>query len=399
MKRLYDQLIKEHISTNRQMAFLTGPRQVGKTTLAEKLTSIKLHINWDNQAHRALVLKGPDIVAEKLGLSMIYKDLPVIVFDEIHKYNKWKTFLKGFFDTYQKKCRVIVTGSGRLNVYKRGGDSLMGRYFIYRMHPLSIAELVTTDLNENLIRMPKPTLTDQMDALLTFGGFPEPFLRGNKRFYNKWRKLRTEQLFYEDLRDFSMVQEIKQIEILAECLIASVGNQINYSSFAKTINASVDSIRRWISLLNSVYFSFDIRPWHTNVSKSIRKQPKIYMIDWSLITDTGAQKENMIAVHLKKAVDFWTDMGLGEFGLYYIRDKTQREVDFVIVRDSKPWFMVEVKSSGSKSISKHLRHFHKVLKTENAFQIVFNHDFVEKDCFEEKAPVIVPASTFLSQLV
>jgi predicted AAA+ superfamily ATPase len=224
-------------------------------------------------------------------------------------------------------------------------------------------------------------------------------LTANKRFYNRWRRLRTEQLFQEDLRDISRIQEIGRIEILAENLIRQAGSLINYSTLARNINSSVDTVRRWISILESIYFSFSVRPWFSNIPKSLRKQPKIFLCDWSLVQDQGARNENFIACHLLKAVQWWTDTGLGSYQLYFIRDKEKREVDFLVTRDEQPWMLVEVKTSGKANLSPHLSVFQEKTGAEHALQVAMNADYVDADCFTAQRPVIVPAKTFLSQLV
>lgn len=189
--------------------------------------------------------------------------------------------------------------------------------------------------------------------------------------------------------------------MLAELLAGRVGSLINLSSLAASVNASVDTVRRWIALLEGLFYCFPVRPWFTNIPKSLRKQPKIYLWDWTLVGDEGSRKENLVASHLLKAVHFWTDIGLGDFALSYLRDKAKREVDFVVVRDSEPWFLVEVKSSASRSISPSLVYFQKQTGARHAFQIAFDLDFIEKDCFAggNPNPLRVPAVTFLSQLV
>ncbi len=402
MKRIYDYLLMDHANNYRQMAFLAGPRQVGKTTtvmhIAERAKNY-VYLNWDVQEHRKIILAGPEAVAAKAEFDALGRAADTIIFDELHKYSKWKIFLKGFFDLYGSRCSIFVTGSGRLNVYKRGGDSLMGRYFLYRMHPLSVGELLHPLPPEHEIHAPSKTGDDSFNALREFGGFPEPFLKSNRRFYNRWRRLRSEQFFHEDLRDLSRIQEVAQVEILAEILIQQAGGLINYSGIASKINVSPDTVRRWINTLESLYFCYAIRPWYTNIAKSLRKQPKIYLWDWSLVPDPGARNENFIASHLLKAVHWWTDTGLGEYQLFFIRDKNGREVDFLIVRDGRPWILIEVKSSTGSTLSRHLTLFQEKTGAEYAFQVVMDAPFVEEDCFSITKPVKVPARTFLSQLV
>lgn len=399
MQRIYNDLIREHLVQNRQMAFVSGPRQVGKTTSAQMMDENAVYINWDNQGDRINITRGPDNLIQAYGLDSLDKENSLIVLDEIHKYGKWKQFLKGFFDTYGTNFKILVTGSARLNIYKKSGDSLMGRYFNYRLHPLSVAETIHSDMIEKETRTPQNFPDQTMKDLLEYGGFPEPFLKADTRFYNRWRRLRTEQFFYEDVRDLTNVQEISLIETLAEILKHQTGQLTNYSSLAKDLNISVDTVKRWLLILENLYYCFSIRPYFKNVPKSLRKQPKYFLWDWSLIPDKGARHENFIASHLLKAVHYWSDAGLGDYRLFYLRDKVKREVDFLITKNNAPWILVEVKSSSSKRISPHLEYFSKIIETEHAFQIDLSGEYVDKDCFSVKKPVKVPAKTFLSQLI
>jgi uncharacterized protein len=399
MKRSYQYSFEEHLAKHRQMIFLTGARQVGKTTLCLGIDKDAEYLNWDNQDNRMLILGGPSQVAEKAGLHLLQDHKKIIVFDEIHKYTKWKDFLKGFFDTYNDRAKIVVTGSSRLDIYQKGRDSLMGRYFLYRLHPLSVREATKAELHEREIQEPTPINQDTFDNLFTYGGFPEPFLKSDKRFYLRWKKLRHQQFFQEDLRDFKQIQEIRQMEILAELLRHQAGQLINYSTLANKVRVSVDTIRRWMDVLNSLYYCFSIQPWRHNIARSLLKQPKTYLWDWSNIQDMGAKSENFVASHLKKAVDWWSDNGYGDYGLYFIRDKDKREVDFLVTREDQPWFLVEVKSGQSNHLSKHLLHFAERTGVSHTFQLSFAMDYIEEDCFAIERPVIVPAKTFLSQLV
>jgi hypothetical protein len=399
MKRIYEAAIQENLRENRQMAMIIGPRQVGKTTSARTCAAEHRYYTWDRQTDRALITRGADAVAGDLGLDSLRSGPATVVFDEIHKYRKWKTFLKGFFDVHGEATRILVTGSSRLGFLRRGGDSLMGRYFPYRMHPVSVAELSRAEPAAGPISLPVRPEPGTLDRLLAFGGFPEPLLRGETRFYSRWRRLRGEQLFREDLRDLALVHEVGQVQVLAELVAGRVGSQVNRTSLAEAVNVSVDTATRWISLLEGLYHCFAVRPWFANVPKSLRKQPKLYLWDWSLVADAGARRENLVASHLLKAVHFWTDTGLGDFELRYLRDKAGREVDFVVVRDGRPWFLVEVKSSAGRGVSPALGYFRERTGAAHAFQAAFDMDWIERDCFAEPGPIRVPITTLLSQLV
>jgi len=401
MKRIYTQALAKTLSEYRQMLFVSGPRQVGKTTLAHNLLSSDQdrYYNWDNTGHRQLILSGADKIAMHAGLDQLHSQPPVLAFDELHKYKDWKNWLKGFFDQYEKQAHVLVTGSARMDIFRKGDDSLMGRYFHYRMHPLSLREL-TTGFDSSLLLQPvhqpeKGAITQ----LLKFGGFPEPFLQANTRFSNRWQKLRQQQLIYEDIRDASLVQEIAQLEILAQLLSQQSGQVTRYSTLAKQIRVSVDTIRRWVTVLESFYYCYHVRPWFKNITTALRKEPKTYLWDWSQVADKGARNENFIASHLLKAVHWWTDMGLGQYDLHYLRTKDQKEVDFLVSKDGKPWFLVEVKSTASHAINKHLGWFQEKTGAQHAFQLIMDLPYVEADCFATEKPTKIPVENLLMRLV
>jgi uncharacterized protein len=402
MKRIYETILKEHFEQNDQMAFVSGPRQVGKTTLSKLYlegTDYSKYLNWDNFAQRQDILAGPNAILWNMPVEAVLSQKPRIVFDEIHKFKDWKGYLKGFYDEYKSSLEILVTGSSKLDVFRHGGDSLMGRYFLYRVHPLSVGELLATDMHPNLTRSPSKISAEDFETLYQFGGFPEPFLKADQRFSNRWQNLRREQLLKEDIRELAQVQELALLEILAELLKAQSGQLFNYSNLATKVRVSDQTIRRWIKVLESFYYCFTIQPWSRNVAKSLLKEPKVYLWDWSTIADKGQRNENFIASHLLKAVHFWNDTGLGNFELYFLRDKEKREVDFLITQDQKPWLMVEVKSSAKEPLSPNLKTFQVQIEAQHVLQVVFDLPYVEVDCFDLKVPKIVPASTFLSQLI
>ena len=401
MRRLYEHLIQTHFAENRQMLFLMGPRQVGKTTSARRGAAHcgeAVYLDWDNGDDRQRILAGPAAIAEALGLDRLRDNLPVCALDELHKFGRWKGLLKGLFDAYSDQARFIVTGSARLDVFKAGGDSLMGRYLGYRMHPLSVAELLAPEADA-LVRPPSLLGAGAFADLLQFGGYPEPLLRADMRFWRRWSRTRVQQLFKEDMRSLTQVRELGQVETLAELIRQQCGQLTSYASLARALSASVDSVRRWVGVLESLYFCYAVRPWYVNVARSLRKEPKYYLWDWSQAPDDGARAENLVASALLKAVHLWSDRGEGDFGLFFLRDKQQREVDFVVVRDGRPWFLVEVKCSGSASLSPALHLFQRQTGASHAFQVALDLPFVERDCFDHHEPIIVPAQTFLSQLV
>lgn len=400
--RIYEAIISKHIATRRQMLFLVGARQVGKTTLskwcADKTENFH-YLNWDDVDVKDIITKGTAALGKYCRLGELYSNKSIVVFDEIHKYPNWKNFLKGFFDLYEDKVHIIVTGSARLDVYQKGGDSLMGRYIPYHIHPLSLRELMDAHRDEHLI---VPTCSvDKMvfDRLIEFGGFPEPYSLQDPSFSKQWLNLRQQQVLYEDIQEVSHIRDTANLKLFAELLSLQVGQELNYSNMAKKIGVSNDSIRSWAKVLSEFYYCFTIAPWHKNVSRSLTRQPKVYLWDWLSVNDQGARYENLVASHLFKVINWFNDLGIHDLGLFYIRTKDQEEVDFLIVKDGKPWMLVEVKSSSGAHLSKHLVKYHEQLQTEHAFQVVFDKPYVDKDVFQIYEPMIIPVQNLLVQLI
>jgi hypothetical protein len=277
----------------------------------------------------------------------------------------------------------------------------MGRYFLYHMHPFSVAETITTELPnaENVIRPPRQPDEEAFAALWNYGGYPEPFLKRDPRFSRRWQALRNQQLLREDARDLTQIQQLDQLAMLVKLLAVRSGHQLIYSNLARDIQVGVETVKRWCDTLSSLHHGFLLKPWFTNVTRSLRKEPKWFLRDWAGIEDRGDRAETFIACHLLKAVEGWNDLGFGSFQLAYLRDKEKREVDFIVIRDGQPWFLAEVKHA-RESISESLRHFQNQTKAPFAFQVVIESDYIDADCFATpRAPLAVPARTFLSQLL
>lgn len=399
MDRIYNQLINYHVQHYNKMVFLSGPRQVGKTTITKKLNTANYtqqYLNWDNVVHRAQIM---NLVEDFSSKPAILGSKELLILDEIHKMPDWKNYIKGFVDSFNDRCNLILTGSAKLNIYRKGGDSLMGRYFNYTTFPITVGEYLNNYNSNDLYHPPNKIDDTTYETLFKFGGFPEPFLNQTEQFHNQWIYSRHEQLVREDIRNIENIKAIDQLELLAFLLTQQIGSGVKYNNLASKVKVSNNTITHWIDLLSNFYYCFAIKPWSQNIARSLLKEPKIYLWDWSAIDNPGARFENFIAVHLLKAITFWNETGLGKFGLYYIRDKDHKEVDFVITRENKPWLLVEAKLSNNGSISKHMYEFGKITQAPHILQVVHNIDYVDESCFKSNTPTIVPAKTFLSQLI
>lgn len=398
-KRIYAELLNKTLSKSNVMLFIMGARQVGKTTLSKLIAENYrqyAYFNWDVDEHREDILSGQKFIETIFPLGRI-GDKPLIIFDEIHKYKHWKNYIKGFYDLYKDEFKIIVTGSSHLDVFQKGGDSLMGRYIPFTINPFSIGELNPEPI-ESLIRQPFKVNNNEIDVLYKFGGFPNPFFQRDEEMYNQWKNTRRSQLFREDIRDLTHIHEISQLELCAQILSYQSGSILNRTTIAKKLQVSVQTIGRWIETLKQFYYVFTIQPWTNNIPHSLIKEPKVFLNDWSLVSDEGARFETFVAAHLKKSVDFWNESGKGDFEMYFLRDKRQREVDFLITKDGKPWIMVEAKTS-EQSMSSSLHYYRELTGSPFVFQVTKNMKYVDYDCFSKEGIFIVPSSTFLSQLI
>ena len=323
----------------KKMVFLGGPRQVGKTTFAKSLLQDEdspAYLSWDSLTDRENILAG------KLPR------LKLIVFDEIHKFTKWRSLVKGFFDKWNKNHQFLITGSARLDHYRKSGDSLLGRYNYYRMHPLSLTEALSF--------APKQNADIVLQKLLHFGGFPEPYFAQDPITLKRWHRGRREKLVYQDIRDLENVKEISNIEILMNALPDRIGAPLSRKNLAQDLEVDFKTVEHWITILESVYYCFRISPYGAPKIKAVKKEQKLYLWDWSELTDSGAVWENLVASHLLKFCHFIEDTQGEAMELRFLRDTLGREVDFVVLKNKKPLFAVECKT-GEKKVSKHLSYF------------------------------------------
>lgn len=375
-----------------KMVFIGGPRQVGKTTLARHIGSLDYkkytYLNWDNREDRKNILAGKFEAEPSL-----------IIFDEIHKYSRWKNYIKGEFDKHENKFHILVTGSARLDLYRKGGDSLMGRYHYYRLHPFSVAEALLRKNNLTVfgkLNFPEPdkNLFKIFTDLFVFGGFPEPFLKKDRKTLRRFHNERLDRLVKEDIRDIESVRDLSALQILADILPDKVGSVLSLNSLREDLQVTHKTISLWMDVLERFYYHFRIYPFAVTQIKSLRKQSKLYLWDWSQIEDKGARLENMIASHLLKTVHFLRDAEGHKVEFHFLRDIDGREADFLITIDKKPWLAVETKLRDQEP-SKHLRYFAEKLNIPFAYQAVESPDV---DFWHNNIRVI-SAAKFLAGLV
>lgn len=367
-----DQVLRD---LKRKMVFVAGPRQCGKTTFAKQLLKaehgdLKRYLTWDDAADRELMLQGK--WPEDSGL---------LVLDEVHKYLRWRNLVKGLFDKRREDLRILVTGSARLDHYRRGGDSLQGRYHLIRMHPLSLREVGRSQAD--------------LESLFRFGGFPEPFLGQSEVESKRWSRDYRTRLVREELASLERVVELALVERLLQRLPDCVGSPLSLNSLREDLQVSQPTVARWMTILENLFALFRLPPFGAPKIRAVKKEQKHYHFDWTVVTNEAARFENMVAAHLLKWCH-WQEDTLGEeFELRYFRDVDRREVDFVVLHDKKPVRFIECKLS-SGPIDSSLRYMHQRFPKAEAWQI---HLRGKEDYRSEDGIRVAPAIRFLGSLI
>jgi len=334
-----------------KLIILSGPRQAGKTTLCKSLGVDHVYLNYDLDEHRK------QIRGRNWNRACEY-----LILAELHKMPKWKTWLKGLTDDPALKQKIIVSGSARLDTWRKSGDSLAGRFFGYRLHPFDIKEICR--------EFPDRDVEKILDGMLTHGNFPEPYLKGTSQFYNKWRRSHIDIILRQDLLDLEQVRDLKGIELLIDLLRERIGLPLSANSLAHDLRKDNKTIERWLTILENLFVVFRIRPYHRNLTKVLVKAPKLYFFDTAKVMgDEGAKLENLVACALLKEIDYCNDAIGIELSLHYIRKKSGEEVDFLITKDRKPWRLIEVKH-GDSNFSPHLLKFAEFLGLKGGIQLV-----------------------------
>lgn len=346
MNRYLEAFIKKDLQE--KIVLLSGPRQVGKTTLSRQLGLRYDYLNYDAAPDRkTMSAREWDRKAE------------VIIFDEIHKMKKWKAWIKGVYDTEGIHPALLVTGSARLDVFRKGGDSLSGRYFAHRLCPFTVKEASAfMDSSEALTR------------IIALGGFPEPFLKNDPEFARRWRRSHLDTVLREDLLDLERVRDIKSLEILVDILRQRVGSPVSFSSLAGDLQVSPHTVKHWLQILENLYMIFPVRPYHRNIARSILQESKYFFYDTGAVEgDDGARLENAVAVSLLAELNYHEDITGERTALCTLRDKEKREVDFLTLVAGQPRHLIEVKLKEA-AFSKHLYHFKRFLPNVEAVQLV-----------------------------
>jgi uncharacterized protein len=322
-----ERYLSQHITkdADKKIILLSGPRQSGKTTLTKQLFKNFDYFNFDLEEDREALFK-----------KHWNRNTDCILFDELHKMPNWKSWLKGIYDTEGNRPRLIVTGSANLDTFQKVGDSLAGRYFSYRLHPIDIKEGVTYW---------KSNADEVFNRLMNYSGFPEPFLEGDAQFYRRWQKSHLDVMLRQDFLDLYSIRALKRLELLIDLLKPRVSSATSYSNLANDLQVDNKTIKNWLEMLESIYAVFKITPYHTNIARSLLKEPKFYFYDIGRVADKGARLENLVACSLLKEIHYLEDVYGYKGRLHYLKTKDGQEIDFLISLDDNPVLCIEVKAT------------------------------------------------------
>lgn len=394
----------DELAGEKTMVFLAGPRQVGKTTLAASIAadySNSASVNWDVVVDRRQILREPYFFTT---LPRRDETTPLVVFDEIHKFRGWKAYLKGVFDRHGRQYRFLVTGSGRLDTYRRGGDSLAGRYLLFHLWPFTLAELagrrlpMARFLNDitGLVTGKLAGLEATWRRLTAFSGFPEPFVAAKPASYRRWSSTYHRQVIREDIRDLTDIRAIGDLETLFALLPERVGSALSVKSLAEDLKVAYNTVRNWLEAFERFYVVFTITPWTRQVVRAIHKERKLYLFDYGLIDEPAARFENMVALELYRAVQLWNDLGQGRFSLHYVKNKEQQEVDFLIADGHRPLLLIETKRADAE-VTPALKKFQAQLGAP-ALQLLDSGDAFRRVPNGDRDIVVAPAWMWLPRL-
>ncbi len=389
--RLHDLMLRERLPRCRT-TFVSGPSQIGKTTSCKALS--QYYLDWDDPAHRLIILRGPEAVLRALNLERAREREVTIVFDNLHGYRDWKAFLRKFGARCGARARVVVT----LLCFK---SKLPAHAELVRINPWTVGECARRVPAGSPIAASGHISDEDWVALLEHGGFPEPFRKRDAKFTQRWHDRRRVQLTAHDLPRLASVRDPDRMQMLAVILSDNSAEPLSYSRLGRQLGVSVDTVTRWVELLVDLQFGFCVRPWFSGVPKALRKEPRWFLRDWSAVLDPTARMRTLIACHLLKSVQGWGDLGMGRFELRYVRDKLRREVDFLVLRDRRPWFLVCVAGEAPRGgvAPPVLGYFQRITRARHAFHLVMDSSFSGIDCFAHTEPIVVSARTLLSQLL
>lgn len=341
---------------------VNGARQVGKSTLMAGLfenAGRPTYIDLDDVATLAAAKAAPKNFVQGLK--------GPIVIDEVQRAPELFLPIKEIADASGKKCRFFLTGSAGVLGLSKLADSLAGRMEVFSLWPLSQGELRgKKDSLVDLLFRDRQSLP-QVDALelpellsiMTVGGYPEVLNRPSPKARFRWFRGYINSILERDIRDLSRIEGITELPNLLALLASRAGCLLNHADLSRSMGMPHMTLKRYMALLEAVFFVVQVQPWSRNIGKRLLKTPKVFINDTGLMchllgrdiaalnadrTLLGSVFENFVCMELVKQLT-WADV---QPRLYHFRTADNRfEVDFVLEAPDGRIVAIECKASSS----------------------------------------------------
>jgi predicted AAA+ superfamily ATPase len=385
IKRKLFEKIKEHVINQKEITFIVGPRQSGKTTLMlllkkhiEEKGGRTLFLNLDIETHKEFVTSQEKLI-RKIELE-IGKNKGFIFIDEIQRKENAGLFLKGIYDL-NLPWKFIVSGSGSVDLKEKIKESLAGRKRIFELSTISFDEFVNFKTNYkyekklyDFFAVNTAEGYKLLEEYLNFGGYPRVILEDRLN-----EKLELMNEIYESYitRDISYLLKIHKIESftnLLKIMASQIGCIINYSELSKTLGISIKTVKDYLWYLEKTFILRKITPYFKKVKKEIKKAPIYYFYDIGMrnfsLGNFGYLKEDIGFVFQNFIYNLLREIIPPSYKIYFWRTQDKAEVDFVI-DTGNTLIPVEVKYKKLKEpeIPRSMRSFIEKYKVEKAFII------------------------------
>ena len=356
----YPRFLQERIQielSDTRIVFVCGPRQAGKTTLAQHVAGQSMpFVTFDDSVTRDVAASDPDGFVRRLDRAII---------DEVQRVPIILLPLKRSVDEDQRPGRFLLTGSASLLRASRIADSLAGRLTTLHLWPLAQAELAgrSSCFLSQVFQGKVPAvsgfkLDDDLVRAVLAGGYPEALRRTQWQRRQTWYNEYIEIVLQRDMHDIARINQMSVMPELLTTAAALSGNLINYTTVGNAVGISSVTVRTYIGLLEQLFLLRRIKPWHSNLVKRLVKTPKLHFIDSGLLAALlgislerirrdrrllGPLLESFVYAELLKFAG-WTEE---RYRFYHFRDKDGQEVDFVIENHAGDIVGIEVKAAGT----------------------------------------------------
>ena len=363
--RHLDQQISTHFDIYKEVLILLGARQVGKTTILNRIFPNAVYLNAENSTVKDTLEKFDPATYQQL----FNQNKEYVVIDEIHKLSDPGRAIKIIYDQLPP-CKLIITGSSAFNIKNKTSESMAGRKIDYYLYPFTLNEyLMQRGLEENLDfssfqkiisdTMPKKVFRPYdhnaiLDNIMVYGLYPAILSHPEN---SKYLKNLIDSVIFRDLTELSLIDNKTAALSLLKLLAHQIGSLVNYNELSNRLGIDAKTVKRYIELFEQSFIIFTLSPYSTSHRDEIGKMTKIYFHDLGLRNalienfqpidlrnDAGALFENFVISEIYKHNSY----GDFEYHLNYWRTKSGSEIDLVLSKSDGSLIGVEIKSKNQR---------------------------------------------------